>query len=423
MDLHIVGVERFTVEIPFREIVARNMARELPHWTVFEICKVTLHGGAEGIGETMSYYTWGQTTDEAVKRVWGRSAQEVMWDDSLGSGLQMALFDAVGKALGVPVHALLGLQIREQAFLSWWDIDFPPEDFASECRTALHSGYRDFKTKGRPWQDVFAQMDAAIKVVPPDFKIDLDFNDQLLDAERGIPVMKELEKYKNFAICESPIPQRDIEGGKRLQAETRVQIAHHYGSPPVDVQLREDLCDGFVVGGGASEIMRAGAVCEAFDKPFWLQQVGSGITAAFSLHFAAVLKQAMWPAVNCHQLYEHDLLADPIVVAEGKAPIPNRPGLGLEIDQEALQRFRLERPYPRRPDPPRLIEVAWPNGAKTYFSSGDQMMDYARAGHLPVATRGVQTHLVPDDGGGRWRELHAMALEAPVRQGEPGPAD
>ena len=419
-NLDIVDVERFTVEVPFREIVARNMARELPHWTVFEICKVTLRGGAVGIGETMSYYTWGRVSDAAVKRVSGRNAHDVMWDDSLGSGLQMALFDAVGKALDVPVHALLGHKIRDRAFISWWDIDFPPEDFASECRTALKAGYRDFKTKGRPWQDVYAQMDAATKVVSKDFKIDLDFNGHLLDAAHAIPVLKQLEKHPSFAICESPIPQGNVEDGKKIQAAVKVEIAHHYGSPPVPVQLSENLCDGFVVGGGTGAILSAGAVSAAFNKPFWLQQVGTGITAAFSLHFAAVLKQATWPAVNCHQLYERDLLATPVRVKDGTAPIPDKPGLGLQIDEDALARFRLKKPYDKQPNPPRLIETLWPNGAKTYFSTGRQMMDDGRAGNLPVCIRGVKTRLVPNDGSAGWRELHEKALKAPLRVGKAG---
>jgi sugar lactone lactonase YvrE len=52
--------------------------------------------------------------------------------------------------------------------------------------------------------------------------------------------------------------------------------------------------------------------------PFWLQLTGTGITAAWSLHFGGVLSQATWPAVNCHQLYTHTLLTKPIVVKDGK---------------------------------------------------------------------------------------------------------
>ena len=64
MDLPIVDIEITTVDLPFREIPARHMIREIPHWTIFEVCKVTLHGGVVGWGESMQFYTWGRTTDE-----------------------------------------------------------------------------------------------------------------------------------------------------------------------------------------------------------------------------------------------------------------------------------------------------------------------------------------------------------------------
>ena len=53
-----------------------------------------------------------------------------MWDDSLGAGLQMALFDAVGKTLGTPAYRLLGTKVREFCPLSWWAMDMPPADWA-----------------------------------------------------------------------------------------------------------------------------------------------------------------------------------------------------------------------------------------------------------------------------------------------------
>ena len=76
------------------------------------------------------------------------------------------------------------------------------------------------------------------------------------------------------------------------------------------------------------------------EKPFWLQLTGTGITAAWSLHFGAVLKQATWPAVNCHQLFSQRLLTRPIAVEGGTAAVPDGPGAqGFELDRDALRRF------------------------------------------------------------------------------------
>jgi hypothetical protein len=96
------------------------------------------------------------------------------------------------------------------------------------------------------------------------------------------------------------------------------------------------------------------------DKPFWLQIVGTGITAAYSLHFAAVLSHATLPAVDCHQVYEHSLLAEPLAVTDGTTPVPDGRGLGLEIDEDAIERLRLAEPFGKPPVRRQLIEVAWP---------------------------------------------------------------
>ena len=410
------GIDRIPVEVPFRKTPERNMARELPHWKYFEICEVKLRCGQLGYGETMLWYTHHATNDDDVERALGRNAAELMWDDSLGSGLQMALFDAVARTAGVPIHALLGSKQHERTPLSWWNFDMPPEDWAAECQEALRQGYTDFKTKGRPWFDIWKQVEVAAQVVPESFKLDIDFNGTLLDAERAIPILKDLEAYPQVGIYESPIPQSDIAGNQSIRAATRVPLAMHYGSPAPLVALKEDVCDGFVLNGGASRLLREAAVAVMADKPFWLQLVGTGITAAWSLHFGAVSSHARWPAVNCHQLYTHQLLSESIRVRDGFAAVPDTPGLGFEIDRDTIERFRINQLI-KRPDPSRLIETLWPDGRRMYFANDGQltfMFDQVRKTDFPFFERGVTTRLVPNDGSPGWTQLYEQARRGPV---------
>ncbi len=413
--LRVDRIERTVVKVPFRDVPARNMDREIPHWRWAEVFEVHLASGHVGFGETLLYYTWGVSRDEHVQQTLGKNAAALMWDDGLGAGLQMALFDAVARANDVPVHALLGKKVHSTTQLAWWNIDTSPEDMAAECRTAFEQGYRAYKTKGRPWFDVWAQMEAVAEAVPKSLSVTLDFNETLLDADRGIPILQELARYPHMAIYESPIPQADVEGNQRIRQATRVPVALHYGSPSPLTSFTQGVCDGFVVGGGASRLMRTGAACATADLPFWLQLVGTGITAAWALHVAAVLSHARWPAVTCHQLYTHSLLTAPIVVADGHAQIPDGPGLGYELDRTALEQFRVEKPA-ARPDPPRLIETTWPSGRKMYIANTGQvnfMLNFARAGKMPYFEPGVTTHLLPNDGSAEWRELYAKARTEP----------
>lgn len=412
----IADIERVTVRVPYRETPARSMDRELPHWRYSEIVTVTLKNGVRGFGETLLYYTWGATRDDDVQRARGQNAASIMWDDTLGAGLQMALFDAVARSLDAPIHALLGTQVHRRTPLSWWNIDTSAADMAAECLLAKSLGYHAYKTKGRPWFDLDEQMTAASRVVPDWFKIDMDFNDTLLNAEQALPILGRLAENPRVAIFETPIPQSDIRGNQTICQATDVAVAMHYGDPSPDVAIKESVCDGFVVGGGASRLMKSGHTAASADLPFWLQLVGTGITAAWSLHFGGVLSHATWPAVNCHQLYTHTLLTKPIELNQGVAEVPTTPGLGYEIDWDVVKRFTVAKPA-RRPDPPRLIETTWSDGSRMYLANNGRvnfMLDAARFGKMPFYQPGADTRLVPNDNSARWRDLYQQARRGPV---------
>jgi galactonate dehydratase len=409
LNLNVAAIETVWVNLPLRPVPARRMLAENYDWTYFQIHKVKLACGVVGFGETMPFYTWGRPTAETLAYAQGRDAAELMWSDQLGAGLQMALFDAVAKACDVPLYRLLGPQHRNRAFISWWDLDMAGDDWVRECTEALAQGYTAFKTKARPWRSLVEDCRTLAKILPPHFTLDMDFNDMLLDVSHATEVLQELARIPNVAAFETPIPQGDVAGNRFLRSQTRVPIAMHYGNPPVMTALKDEVCDLFVVGGGASAVMQTGAVAAMANKPFWLQLVGTGITATFALHLAAVLSHATWPAVNCHQLYVHPLIKPGIAVENGTAAIPERPGLGVELDEDAVAKYRIE-PLAGHPDPPEaLMAVRWPTGAVSYYASSAQYWDDFRSGRYPVFVKGVRFEYLPDDGSRAWKELHERA--------------
>jgi galactonate dehydratase len=420
LNLSVKKVDATWVNVPFKPVPARNMIRELPHWTIFVIYKVTLACGVVGFGETMQYYTWGTVSDEAMKRVMNQNAADYMWDDSLGAGLQQALFDAVGKANGVPVHRLLGHKMRDRGFISWWAIDQPAEDWILECKEAVAQGFTAFKTKARPWFDLQDQCAKLMPTLPPYMKVNFDFNATLNDSAHAGRYCTEIEKFPQVAIYETPIPQSDVAGNKQLRSQTRVPIAMHYGSPPIMTALKEDVCDGFVIGGGANHVKAQGIVAATADKPFFLELVGTGITATFSLHFASVLTNARWPQVDCHRIYTHQMIKPSIVVENGSAQVPDAPGLGVELDEDAIERFRINptaKPYPY---PGLLLAIRWPSGATSYYSHAEQYWDDVHNGRLPVFPRHVYLETIADNGSKEWKDLQARAQKGGFMvQGKP----
>jgi len=422
---NVKSVETFWVDLPLRPVPARNMVREIPHWTLFEICKVTLDSGAVGFGETMVYYTWGAETvsKAAIAKVTGKHPAENMWDDELGAGLQIALMDAAAKAADAPLHQLLGQQVRDRCHISWWDIDLPADDWISECQLAASSGYTSFKTKGRPWWDLIEQTRQLCETLPKHFEVDMDFNGFGIDTAHCTRLLKEMEQFHHVVMFESPIPHHDVAGYRHLRNHTEIPISmhtpSHVGEPSLETAIREEMVDGFVVTGGASKVQRDAQVCQAFNKAFFLQIVGTKIAAAFALQFGAVLENARWPSVNCHQLFERDCVKNDLPVSNGLATVPDGPGLGIELDEEAIELYRCDpkdKPYPH---PDLLIALRWPSGTTTYYAHCSQYWDDWHRGRLPFFPRGVNLEHIANDGSAEWKDLRTRVLQGAVHSEQP----
>ena len=424
--MRVKSIERIIVDVPFTERQLRVTEREVGNWSILELCKVTADSGHVGWGETVIHYTWCCVPDEAVARVIGQNPISVMNDDSLGAGLQMALFDLVGNILEVPVHQLMGRKVRDQVPLSWWSIDASPADWAAEAKDAVANGYDSFKLKPRPWWDIVEQIGAIDAVVPRSFKLDLDPNGTLKDAESALPVIQQLEAFETVAIFETPIPQHDIEGNRALRQQIRSSIAMHFGNPPFLTGIQEEVCDGYVIGAGKSEVIRQGLLSAEADKPFWLQLVGNGLTTTWAGHLGAVLSHATWPAITCLNLYSDHLLVDPIVVADGHHSISDSPGLGVTVDQDAVDRYRVQDEdlasfidkdeLFAHPQPRIISSITYPDGNRIHMGSSSQGYGYFIEGKGPTYVEGVTLEIRHDDGSTEWDDLFQRALQEPVRE-------
>lgn len=415
--LRVVDVERIVVHVPFTPRCHIWNAPLVWQWGVSEIIRlVTDESSIVGYGETLLHYSWGKVSDETVKRVKGQPLAEFLGDDTLGPGLQMAVYDAVGKALGVPVHKLFNVpRAREWCPIAWWNTEMPPEALAEEAKEAVAQGYTSHKFKARPWLDVYAQVEQISAVTPPYYRLDLDWNNHLLNAGNAAPVLTRLDQYERVAIYESPIFQRDFEGQRLLRSKTTHPIALHFGDPPFPTAIREEVCDGFVVGGGVASVLRQGALAAAFEKPFWLQLVGTGLTTALALHLGAALPFAQWPAVTCLNNYADDLLVEPLVMKGGYMRVPEAPGLGIEIDEAALTRYRMSPPY-SIPKDRHILIVSWPGGRVMYYAHcWEQLWPDCWAGNQPAQEPGVTFEIWNDDGSPEWADLYKRLESGPVR--------
>ncbi len=281
--LRIVDVERIVVDVPFTARCQEWNTREVWQWRISEVIRITTDvPDLVGYGETLPHYTWGRVSDEAIARVKGGNPADFLGDDSLGAGLQMALYDVVGKALGVPAYRLFNLpRIRAWCPISWWNIDLAPRP-QPRRRGGAGAGLHGLQDQGAPPGGTSSeQVRAVVRATPSHFTLEMDWNQMLINAGSTTPVLTELDRTGRVAIYESPIMQRDVEG-LRLSCEAKDHTSDR-------TTLRRSAIPDSGAGRGVRWLCHrrwrgkraaAGALAAAFDKPFWLQMVGTGLTTS-----------------------------------------------------------------------------------------------------------------------------------------------
>jgi L-alanine-DL-glutamate epimerase-like enolase superfamily enzyme len=424
----ITRIERHYLEVPFRSVPGRNMHRLNPDFKHFEVLECELSEGSIGYGETMLGYTWGRTTEDAIDRARGADAVATLHNVPEAPALQMALLDAVGRALEVPAHCLLGEQVREAAPVAWWCIDMPAEDLVSEAERALDRGYTAMKAKGRPWFDIRQQIEALEETVPESFELSMDFNETMQPIERAIPLLEELSESPIVAAFEDPVARTDVDGNRRLREELDLPLANHYGAVEPRTAIQTGMFDvALIAGGYPLGVPGQGAVAAEAGWPVWIQNVGTGITAAMTVHQGAVLETATWPAVTAHHIFEETLLTEPLPIEDGAVPVPEAPGLGVTIDRDAIAACRVDGPDAFEV-PQRLIEFSWPDGRRIYVAAEkSDVLAYGQESEsaMPYFERGANAREVADDGSEAWESVYRQAASEPlvVEPGETAPLE
>lgn len=299
------------------------------------IYQVHVDDGRVGLGEGPPL-----TRDELAAYT-GHSPFEYILDDSVGP-LQIAFYDLMGQAVGLPLARLLG-PARAQAPLAWWSHGFAPDVLQTEAERALAAGYCVHKFKRRAHTDVLEQVAAIAAVTPDGYEITIDANETFGTVERAIDIGMALKAYPQVHCLESPVLQSDIDGYRRIRAALDLPLAHHIGKPDAIDALHSGAYDYFVLDTQIAALQRNAHICGARDRPFWMQLAGYGtdISTLFMLHLAAGIPNATKAHVSMQHLQEATLLHEAIVVNEGMVTLPTTPGLGGTLNMDVVDRYRV----------------------------------------------------------------------------------
>lgn len=352
------------------------------------------------------------------------------FDHVMGQGrfnLDMACYDLMGKHLGLPAWKLMGQQVRQWVAMGWWMPCMSVEDTAAEVQVAADRGFRGLKCKARAFYDVVACAQAIQDVAPVDFRVEFDFNGALICVEKALPVLRELEKIPVVKGVEEPIFAYDVEGWRRLHEAIRIpfylhgvrvlsEAASRQPSGPW-IGLRAGDFDGALCSHECvRDALAAAWTFAAANTPILLQYVGTGITTAFALQLGAVMQTATLPGVTASHSYEDDLIVDAHLVQRGFMKVPEGPGLGVVLDEDAVAEYR-ETPaveWPRH-----VSVVTLPGDVKHYYRNLQQAERLMKQGVDESFAPGVRLDEWEDDGSEEfdrlWTQLQAQ--DAPIWDG------
>ena len=396
----ITHIETIPLRLPYEE----RIRKQYHHFAMGEehtVYKFHTDTGLVGLGESPGPPVAQEMLDPYV----GSNPFDHVMSTGLFN-LDMACYDLMGKHLGVPAWKVMGQQRRQWVSMGWWMPSMSPEDSAAEVEVAARRGYRGLKCKARAFYDVVAQAQAMQEVAPPDFRVEFDFNGSLIDVERALPVLRELERIPVVKGVEEPIFAYDVEGWRRLHQEIRIPFYLHGVGTIFDgpsrqpsgpwLGLRAGDFDGALCS--HESIRSALAASWAFtaaNTPILLQYVGSGITAAFACQLGAVMHTATLPAVTASHACEDDLIVEPHIMQRGLMKVPEGPGLGVELDEDAVARYR---DTPAVAWPRHFSMVSFPGGVKHCYRNLQQAERLMKEGVDESYVPGVRLDEREDDG-------------------------
>ena len=282
--------------------------------------------------------------------------------------LDMALHDLRGKALGRPCYELLGgkqhtsitpyasLQPEVSCFEAYrdslvaWALKAKQRGFRAAKLEVTPSG--PYAHKGlRASHERMTEVIAAVRsAVGPDFVLMVDVQYAFPDADTCLATIRNWEPFDLFFL-ETPLPSDDLAGYARLATEQSIPIAAGEWLTTRFEFL--DLMDRGKVAVVQPDVGRVGGLTEAKRVCDLAGQRGvkvvphlwkTGISIAAAVHLAAATPHLAFleflPKELCESALRKELLIDETQMVGGVIPLPTRPGLGIELNRPALERFK-----------------------------------------------------------------------------------
>ncbi len=285
------------------------------------------------------------------------------------SAIDIALWDIKGKALAQPVFRLLGGRCRDRVPVYRALEDGPPERMAEEALRLVGEGWRYLRLgvpdrqgvldPSNAVRDAVAAVRTIREAVGADAELILDAHTRL-DPPEAIRLARQVEPFDLFFL-EDPLRSENPQSYRRLRERCAVPLGvgeQYAGKWEFRQMIEEELADyariDLCLAGGITEARKIAASCETHYIKIVPHNPLGPVSAAACLHFATALDNfAVQEAGRCLPGFMSDLFPDGINSEPGWWLPDDRPGLGVELNEDALTKYPFREgncPTLRRPD-------------------------------------------------------------------------
>jgi galactonate dehydratase len=288
------------------------------------------------------------------------------------SGIEHALWDIKGKALGVPVYELLGGPCRDRIRVYQNPGGRTPEEMVERSLalierygyTALKIGPNPPGYQALPWGRVLREaarrLEAVRRAVGDEVDIGVDPHATIFEPGNALAMADVLQPYRPF-FFEEPLRPENIDALAKLASQVRIPIATGE-MLYTKWQFREllfkqaaniiqpDIC----CAGGILECKKIAALAEACYVTVAPHNPLGPVATAVNVHLAAAIPNFLVLEYHADDLPpRRDLVDEPMVLKDGYLELPRRPGLGIDLNLDAFSRYpfrRWRRAFPLRED-------------------------------------------------------------------------
>jgi L-alanine-DL-glutamate epimerase-like enolase superfamily enzyme len=363
--MRITGLRPTPLAVPFREdeLWAYGGRRGL----VSVLLEVTTDEGVTGVGEAPAY----PSTDIvlsvlrsieplvvgedpfAIERLMKRIHLVGTWHHVKATSpaiaaVEIACWDIVGKTCGQPLVNLFGGRVRDEVDFFYYVSQKPPDEVAADGRRGAELGFRTFYLKvgaDDPRDDV-ERVAALRDGAGADAHIRVDANEAWSSAA-AIRAVAELERY-GLELVEQPISGRNLAEMAYVRSRlstpllaneacwTRYDQLEVIRHGAADVLSLDNQMDG-----GLLNLKRGAGICEVAALPVLKHSLGElGVAVYAAVHVIASTPNFIYANQSYASLLADDVVeGGPLPYRDGALAVPERPGIGVELDAERVERY------------------------------------------------------------------------------------